>query len=986
MSRWRRGIAGWCIAAIGGCGRPAPALRVAMTDSLFEAGAALYRTLQYDSARTVWTVGLGRARGSGDSAGQARFSTELGRANWRLSSLAEARTHFERAIGLDTVLGLGDSLLARSLNGLGLVAKDEGRYREAIGYFERSATRAKAAGDPAGVASATGNLGLPLQELGELSRARENFRIMRQAGRDLRDQKIEANGLANEASVDIWEGDPIAAVARLDSARIMYRSIGYLTGEQNALGQLGTAFELTGELDRAFAALDSSLDLARRQGLVEEEAEVQRLIGGLHAEVGDWRRAIRFFQAADSLYRTAGVESGRAAALRGAADGYAALDNLSRARSDAEAALALHASAGERLEQLDDLAALAEIAAAAGTDPSGRLDSADALAERIGTRAARLTAGLARARAADRRRDSRAVLSAVARLVPDLAVVGAGWELDALAARAFDRLGNLDSAAAAGHRAVAAVERTRERLGSDLLRSTLAAERAAVYGDLVLVLLKQGRPDESFAVADAARSRGLLEHLAAARREGEGLELARGDALLRRIDRLVRRLRETESSRNRERSVALDPNAESLVRELVATRSEYEVLAARVERSNGRATSLLGGSPPRLDDVRAALGDDELLLEYLVTDDRIILFVVSHAGIRALQQTTDPRTLSRQIELLRDLWGRSAGQWRQGLPAAEALHHLLIEPVREAGLLGPSVKHLIIVPHGILGQLPFASVRDRRSGRFLVEDQSVSYLPTASSLPSLRRESGHRAASLAAGEAFAPFPRDLPATAQEVASFRSVLPGGHQYLGTAATEAAFRVALGGLTPVHLASHGTLNVRNPMFSRVELASNGRSGGPRDDGRLEVHEIIGLTVRSPLVFFSGCETGAGRAWTDDPIRGTADHTLAQATLAAGAGNVVATLWRIDDVGAAEFALRFYERLRQESVNEALASAQRILAKDSRYANPYYWAGYVLSGEGRFGGGQAEHAGVADTGRNRPKTAKGQSVVPQKGVQVP
>ena len=157
-----------------------------------------------------------------------------------------------------------------------------------------------------------------------------------------------------------------------------------------------------------------------------------------------------------------------------------------------------------------------------------------------------------------------------------------------------------------------------------------------------------------------------------------------------------------------------------------------------------------------------------------------------------------------------------------------------------------------------------------------------------------------------------------------------------------------RRALAGTGVVHVATHGLFNARNPMFSRLEVARPGVSTAD-NDGRLEVHEILGLTIRSPLVFLSGCETGAGQEWGDDPVHGTGDLTLAQAVLAAGAPNVIMTLWRIDDAGAAEFAGRFYRRLQSSSVAAALASAQRETAADSRYGSPYYWAGYTLSGNG-------------------------------------
>ena len=81
----------------------------------------------------------------------------------------------------------------------------------------------------------------------------------------------------------------------------------------------------------------------------------------------------------------------------------------------------------------------------------------------------------------------------------------------------------------------------------------------------------------------------------------------------------------------------------------------------------------------------------------------------------------------------------------------------------------------------------------------------------------------------------------------------------------------------------------------------------------------------------------------------MKGTAELSLAQAFLSAGASNVILTLWRIDDAGAGEFAKAFYTALSRATVDEALAQAQRRMAGDGRYANPYYWAGYVLTGAG-------------------------------------
>jgi CHAT domain-containing protein len=162
-----------------------------------------------------------------------------------------------------------------------------------------------------------------------------------------------------------------------------------------------------------------------------------------------------------------------------------------------------------------------------------------------------------------------------------------------------------------------------------------------------------------------------------------------------------------------------------------------------------------------------------------------------------------------------------------------------------------------------------------------------------------------------------------------------------------------RLALAEPRPVHVATHGVFNPRSPMFSRLEVArpsvSRGEQFSGDDDGRLEVHELLDLTIHSPLVFLSGCETGVGAAWSTSFVRGEDYATLAEAFQFAGARNVVSTLWRIEDRSAAVFATRFYAEALRGSPVDALAVAQRAMVADRDHASPYYWAAYVLTGDG-------------------------------------
>jgi CHAT domain-containing protein len=257
------------------------------------------------------------------------------------------------------------------------------------------------------------------------------------------------------------------------------------------------------------------------------------------------------------------------------------------------------------------------------------------------------------------------------------------------------------------------------------------------------------------------------------------------------------------------------------------------------------------------------------------------------------------------------------------------------------------------VPHQALVYVPFAALEDRQSGKALVEQYVLSYAPSAGALPILRgRASVVLQASgphpPAPSVALAPFTDELPATAAEARRFAARMPNAVMHLGEDATERQLRSALASGGVVHIATHSELNIRNPMFSEIRLAPG--TGARDDDGRLEVYEIFGIAVRSPLVFLSGCETGAGSAWSTDFQRGEDYATLARAFLYAGARNVIATLWRIDDTGAADLADKFYAYRNGADDAQALARAQRAMMREARYRSPYYWAGYQLSGAGR------------------------------------
>jgi CHAT domain-containing protein len=240
-----------------------------------------------------------------------------------------------------------------------------------------------------------------------------------------------------------------------------------------------------------------------------------------------------------------------------------------------------------------------------------------------------------------------------------------------------------------------------------------------------------------------------------------------------------------------------------------------------------------------------------------------------------------------------------------------------------------------VVPHGVLHNLPFAALFDGKN--YLVDRYTIVALPSASVLPFVSRNhkpAGDQMIALGFGEA-----RGLPSLgyAEDEARTVASIYGAEPLIGAAATKAALRVDGGRNNIVHVAAHYQRNSRNPLFSRLVLAPSEAVGGV-----LELHEIFGLDLqKTRLVVLSVCQSQVG-----DYSRGDDVVALSRAFMYAGASMVIASLWSVDDEATQDLMISFYTHLRR-GMDEA--AALRAAQADTRvkYPNPYFWAGFVLTG---------------------------------------
>jgi CHAT domain-containing protein len=187
----------------------------------------------------------------------------------------------------------------------------------------------------------------------------------------------------------------------------------------------------------------------------------------------------------------------------------------------------------------------------------------------------------------------------------------------------------------------------------------------------------------------------------------------------------------------------------------------------------------------------------------------------------------------------------------------------------------------------------------------------------------------------------------LPEAAREVRELGRLYGAGRSrvLVSGEATETALRAHLGSASVVHVATHGVLDDRSPMYSHLRLAP-GATNEAASDGRLEAWEVMDLGIAADLAVLSACQTARGGSGEGEGVVG-----LSWSLLAAGASTAVVSLWEVDSASTTQLMIGFHEQLlstaHPRTAPQALRGAARQLMKAPAYRHPFYWAGFVAVG---------------------------------------
>lgn len=972
-------------------------------DSVRRAGIVAYGRDGARAAITIWRRALAGSLAVDDTAGVAAVLGNIGTGFLSEGLLDSAAAHLERAQGLATAIG-DVRVEANAVAALGHVSADRGDLAGARARYERALGLRERIGDTRGLAASHNNLGLLAWDMGDHFEARRQFEaalaINRRDGRD----EVAATNLVNLAGLASLEGDFARAERSYRDALATWRGREAWADAAEALHGLGQLELRRGDYVAARAALAEALDIYDRTGPPASALAVRRALAGALAAQGDlqgaldelWRaqeladsagapatqagvalaradvaallnalaEADRLYGEAQRLYRQAGNPDGEAEAHHGRGLLFLEDDEYDRAAALFDLALTVQEGAGNhraaaltrlalgRVDRARGDTAAAERHLAQAAAELARLGDPVALAAVLGERA-ELEAERGRPQAAEALyRDALGQLEG--RVASDVA-----WRLHAGLAHVLRARAATDDAARALRAAIAEVERSGRSLAVAERRAGFLADKWDVYAQLALLERDRGRPTAAFEASERLRAREMLELLARGR-VAAAPDAAPAAQLIAREQDLRHRIAELGSEFEAAGAAAeglRGPDvwlATGALREaLLSAQQAYAELLLEMRDRAPRHADLVAPEVAGWRDVARRLAPDVAFIQYLVSDSGSVAFVVGGDSLAVVDLGIGRRDLARLVAFARgtvelprpgtdSLW---RGPFRR-------LYRHLIAPVEAAGLLAGKTR-LVLVPHAELHYLPFGALLDaRRGGETLIERYELMVTPSASVWLALGDRPRRRAG--AGVLAVAPRPDALPGSRREVAALaRSTGAETQVLIGNRATEEAFRRDAPARRVLHLATYGVLNKHNPLFSFVELAPGGGH-----DGRLEVHEVFGLDLAADLVVLSACQTGLGSGRLADVPAGDDWVGLTRAFLHAGAANVVATLWAVEDQATAFLMERFYDELTGGSDPvRALARAKRSFAAARAGAHPFYWAGFVaVGGSGLDGRSQA------------------------------
>ncbi|MGH9944096.1 MAG: CHAT domain-containing tetratricopeptide repeat protein [Pyrinomonadaceae bacterium] len=893
----------------------------------------------YAEAVRISRLAVRIAEGIGDQARLGSALCDLGSIYARQGSPTEALNYLQKSLAIFEEGG-DKKEKARALHAIGVTYDKQRRFEMGVEYYDKSLALSEEVGDRNLTALILNSLGLAHTSLGHYELGLEFYEKSRALSEELND-KGTLNMVLNNISIHyVYHGRYAEALDYLQKSLKIIEEMGS-AGDRRSLAyklqNIGLIYRRQGHLEQALAYSQRSLKILEEIDDKFGIANLQNNIGVVYKSQGLDEQALEWFQKSLQRYEGLQNKAGVARSLNNIGDAYR-----------------LQGRYKEALEYLQKSLRLRE----EGRDRGAinlTLNNLGKLYQDQGKYAEMFEVSRRAASIAEEINDPEELWKARERI--GIAHRAQGQPVEAR--RNFLA-------------AIATVESLRHEVaGGGQQQQSFLENRLSPWLGMIALLVSQQEYAEALSFAEQSKARVLLDALQS------------GRATLRQS--LSQRERQAEEEQ-RHRLISLnsqltnelrrDKPDPSRVAELKAgvekARLEYEDFETRLYVAHPELRVQRGEAPIiKAEELTALLPDDtSALLEYVVADDETYLFCITKAAgksaaeVRVFTLPIKRDDLAKQVEAFR----RHLAARDLGFRASAAkLYERLLKPA-EAQLRGKT--NLVIAPDDTLWDLPFQALLTGPN-RFLIEDAAIAYAPSLTVLREMTRRRKNQGADVAPATLLAlgnPLIgkettnraalvlRDgkldpLPEAEQEVKALRRLygMSRSKVYIGAEAREDRLKAEAGQARVLHFATHGMLNNASPMYSHLALAE----GGAGEDGLLEAWELMQLDLKADLAVLSACETARGRTAAGEGMIG-----LSWAMFIAGVPSIVVSQWKVESAGTRDLMVDFHRAMisppgagkAKPTKTEALRQAALKLMKNSETSHPFYWAGFVLVGDGR------------------------------------
>jgi CHAT domain-containing protein/Tfp pilus assembly protein PilF len=365
-----------------------------------------------------------------------------------------------------------------------------------------------------------------------------------------------------------------------------------------------------------------------------------------------------------------------------------------------------------------------------------------------------------------------------------------------------------------------------------------------------------------------------------------------------------------------------------------------------LEAAESSRSKVLTGQPiPQLNDAayrQLAKRTGAVLLEYWLGPERSYLWVVTPDRVF-------PHVLPAKGELMPLIRSYRAvvTGGRNPLDVASdtgvKLYNALLAPaMADAG----AATEFIVVPDDELYSLNFETLPDgENANRFWIDRATVRIAPSlnylAANAPGVRNKAAGRL--LIIGDPVSPAPQfpHLEFAGQEIAAIRSAMPAALPVVveGAAATPASYSASSPGeFGYIHFSAHAAAAAKQESALDSAVILSGQPG----HYRLMARDVVGIPLKAELVTVSACRSAGGKTYGGEGLVG-----FAWAFMKAGAGNVIAGLWDVNDQSTVRLMTGLYSQLAKGAAPaDALRSAKLALIHGGgSYARPFYWGPFQI-----------------------------------------